>query len=235
MERLRVADAQEESWYSDGDEPYIVVMGFRSKFNTPGSTQVFWSQNLDNDWAEGMEDGDERAIPSQMGKVSFYNVRRPTAAQILAGEKPELLGAVVIAMEEDLTSDGTIRDMMNDLRDALRTELERLIAGGQINLANPGPDIDRAVRNVKNSMEPGFWGKVGLFLGSFGDPDDAIGIHFLMFAAVDPSLEGVINLPALPGATMGVLKEQTFPMSTTPIVITGDGAKYKLSGAVDLR
>ncbi len=48
MEQLSVLNADEDSTFSDGDEPYLVAIGFRSRFQTPGSTQVWatvWDWN----------------------------------------------------------------------------------------------------------------------------------------------------------------------------------------------
>ena len=53
LDRLRVWDAQEESWISDGDEPYFVMIGFRSRFFTPNSTSAFYHLQEDDEWAEG--------------------------------------------------------------------------------------------------------------------------------------------------------------------------------------
>src|SRR5688500_19369805 len=39
-------NVQEDSWYSDGDEPYIAVIGFRSRFGTPGSTTAWFQGGL---------------------------------------------------------------------------------------------------------------------------------------------------------------------------------------------
>ncbi|HYU86635.1 MAG TPA: hypothetical protein VEK80_17660 [Kribbellaceae bacterium] len=55
LEQLHILDADEDGFASDGDEPYLVAVGFRSRFRTPGSTQVFWGEMLDDKWANGVE------------------------------------------------------------------------------------------------------------------------------------------------------------------------------------
>ncbi len=35
---LHVSNAQEDAWYSDGDEPYVAIIGYRSTLGVPGST-----------------------------------------------------------------------------------------------------------------------------------------------------------------------------------------------------
>jgi hypothetical protein len=234
LKQLRVADAQEESFFSNGDEPYFVVIGFRSRFDTPGSTQTFWSGYLDDDWADGVDDGDRRNIPRDMGLLSFPGVQPVTAAEIASGEMPELVGAIAIAIESDATPWGTIRNLMNELKSALNSEVKRLIEDGTLDLSNPGPDIAGAIEAVKSSIEPTFWEKVGIFLSSFGDPDDIIGTHFFSFAAVDPALGSFFNPSNLPAnATVGVLAEQEFRIGDNPIVFRGDGATYQVTTSVD--
>ena len=232
LERLRVADAQEESIFSDGDEPYFVVIGFRSRFNTPDSTQVFWSGFLNEDWADGVDDGNERNIPQPMGEVSFPGVRTVTAAEILSGNLPELVGAIAIAIESDLTPFGIIEDKINELASSLEEELRRLIEEGELDLTNPGPDLEMAILNVQSSIEPDFMESLEIFLSSFADPDDIIDMHTFLFAAVDPALENFIPPSFSPDVTIGVLTEQQFTIGEDPIVFSGDGATYEVTTSI---
>ena len=59
---FKADQVQEDGLFSDGDEPYLVFIGFRSKFRTPGSTQAFWSGYLEDDWANGIESGEQGLI-----------------------------------------------------------------------------------------------------------------------------------------------------------------------------
>jgi hypothetical protein len=60
---------------------------------------------------------------------------------------------------------------------------------------------------------------IGLWLKSFTDPDDLIGVRVLVWAAVDPSLGGLSPLP---------------PMAAGPVNLsfTGDGAHYDVHGEI---
>ena len=208
LERLK-ANAQEDGVLSDGDEPYFIAVGFRSRLDTPGSTQTFVNDFNDADWVDGIDDGDSRDILSSMGTLNFSNVETLSAGDVLAGKKPELVGAVVIAMEEDSAPTHIIRDIVNDLRSSLQSELSRLVEQGELDLTNPGPSITAAIERVKSAIEPDFLGKINIGLQSIGDPGDRIGIHSFLFAAVDdPLLGSFISLPGLSNATTGVLEEQ---------------------------
>lgn len=221
LNRLRVADAQEEGLLSDGDEPYFIVIGFRSQFNTPGSTQVFWNGYLEDDWANGVDDGDQRNIPQRMGAVSFSNVKSLTASDISSGEMPEVVGAVAIAMESDATPWWIIRNMVDKIQGSLETELKNLIEQGNLNQQNPSPDIQKAIANVQDSFKPSVLEAIGIWLASLSDPDDLIGIKPFFFAGVDPALAGVAPIP--------VLTDKTFEIGKNPIVFSGDGATYEVT------
>jgi len=227
LSRLRVSDAQEESWFSDGDEPYFIVINFRSRFNTPNSTSV-WNNDFDNDkWAKRVHDGSERNIPFSMGYSLFANVQRISLQNILAGTMPEIIGALVIAMESDSSPWGTIGDMVDDLSGAIRTELEELIEGGGLNLANPGPDIAESLQDIRDSVVPGFWEAVGMAIGAVSDPDDVIGFHLFLFAAVNNTVP--VNFPPVANVTSGRLITREFVIGTNPIVFRGDSADYRVT------
>ena len=231
LSRLRVSDAQEEGWLSDGDEPYFIVINFRSRFNTPNSTATWNNDYNDDKWANGVDDGNERNIPFSMGYSLFGNVQRISLQNILAGTNPEILGSLVIAMESDSSPWGTIRDMMNDLSDAIEGELEQLVEGGGLNLLNPGPDIQDSLKDIRDSITPDFWESVGMVAEAGGDPDDIIGFHLFLFAAVNNTVP--INFPAVANVTSGRLITREFLIGVNPIVFRGDGAVYRVTARVE--
>lgn len=219
LNRLHVHNADEDDFWSDGDEPYIVSIGFRSRFRTANSTSVFWSGVLDDDWANGIDDGGSRAIPSGQGEVTFSGVERPTVQQVLTGQFPEILGAIVLVFESDATPFSAIRSIVEDVRSALRTELRRLIEGGALSLTNPEADIEQAVKNVRAATELTTAEKIGLFLQSWTDPDDIVGIHPIVFAAVQGN-----------GLPIPVLADQDLNLRFKP-----SGIDYEIRGALSGR
>jgi hypothetical protein len=218
LEQLRVNDADEDGVFSDGDEPYLVAIGFRSRFRTAGSTQVFWGEMLDDDWANGVESGDTRAIPGPMGTLEFPAVDLPTLDQIVHGTFPEVLGSLVIAMESDATPFDAVRDKVHDIEGVIRSQLTNLVEGGALDLQNPGPQIKAAVKAAQDQLTPSIGEAIGLWLQSFGDPDDLVGVNVLAYAAVDQSVDvqGVAKL-----AEQGVALD-----------FNADGVSYSVSGRV---
>ncbi|MPZ63082.1 MAG: hypothetical protein GEU93_17680 [Propionibacteriales bacterium] len=197
LETLRVNDADEDDFWSDGDEPYLVAVGFRSKFRTAGSTQVFWSGVLDDEWAEGVEGGQSRGIPASMGVLAYPDVELPTRQEILAGSMPELVGAFVLALESDATPFGAVRDKIHEMQTVIREQLLNLIERGNIDLQNPGPSIAAAQKAARDTLTPSVAEAIGLWLRSFADPDDFLGVGLLAFGGVDPSAVEGTGLPVL--------------------------------------
>ena len=231
LSRLRVSDAQEDGWFSDGDEPYFIIVNFRSRFNTPNSTATWNNGYNDDDWANGIGAGKEKNIHFSMGYSLFADVQRISLQNILAGTMPEILGSLVIAMESDSSPWGTIGDMVDDLRDAIEGELEQLVEDGGLNLLNPGPDIAESLKDIRDSIVPDFWESVGMVIEAGGDPDDIIGFHLFLFAAVNNTVP--INFPAVANVTSGRLITREFLIGVNPIVFRGDGAVYRVAARVE--
>jgi hypothetical protein len=141
LDRLRVWDAQEESWISDGDEPYFVMIGFRSRFFTPNSTSAFYHLQEDDEWAEGSYDGDEHTIPSRMGHVSFADVTENASL-------PEVIGALAIAVESDATWWSQVRHAIGHVRDIIESQARLLVEDCAIDMNDPEPDIESAMRTL---------------------------------------------------------------------------------------
>ncbi len=230
---FHVVDAQEEAWYSNGDEPYIAVIKWRVTPGTPGSTQVSLLTELDDELASNMYDGSSVGIPAANGLVEFDNVTPVALQQVLTGSVPELLGTVVIAIESDNTPWGTINNLMHDVEASLATELANIVEPLTIaDLTNPqviADGLGQAAANVQAAITPDFWDSVLLFLGSLGDPDDVIGIGFTVWVATAGPLADVINasLPAaLPGNAIGGAWSNNLNPVNGSLTFSGDGATY---------
>jgi hypothetical protein len=166
LEQLHILDADEDGILSDGDEPYLVAIGFRSRFRTPGSTQVFWDEMLDDTWGNGAKAGDTKAIPPAMGVLTFPDVSRPTLAAIAGGEMPEVLGTVVIAMESDATPFSDLREGVHKLEEVVRDQVADVVERGNIDLQHPQQAIQHAVKAALDALKPGFGGIVAEVLRS---------------------------------------------------------------------
>jgi len=237
LDRLVVHDADEDDFFSDGDEPYLVTIGIRSRLGVPGTTQVFWSGILDDDWADGIDDGGVAGIPSSMGRLDFPGVEQPGVAELLAGARPEVIGAVVVAIESDATPFDAIRSKFEDIRVQLQQRLDQVIGGTPVNLADPAGTVKALTDGLKGVRqgigEFSVGEKILLFLQSFGDPDDLIEVETIVRLAIDPAILGLVDPSALPpGVTQADLNELVLQGRDLNLRFGTDGIDYEVQGRV---
>lgn len=232
---LTVVQAQEDGFLQNGDEPYVAVIKWRVIPGTAGSASAEFIGNL-QELGSGMDDGDSASIPAAMGTVDFPDIQFSTFEDLLLqGLVPELVGTVMVVMESDLTPWGTINNLMNDVEDALETELVNQVEPLTIaQLTDPQQVADAlttAAANVEAAVTPGVWDSILLFLGSLGNPDDPIAVGFTVWVAsygalgdlIESSLVGVLP----PNATGGVWWQDLGAKSET-MTFSGDGAIYEV-------
>jgi hypothetical protein len=229
-------NVQEDSWFSDGDEPYIAVIGFRSRFGTPGSTSA-WFQGGLSELSGGAEDGDVLNIPDAQGRVTFPGVTRLGLGEILGGQNPEVVGTITVAMESDATPWSAMRSIFGNLASVAGTEIAGVIETTTLIdvVGNPQGLADKfatAVSNIENGTKMSIWEQLRIFLQSWGDPDDRIGYRFSAFVAVDDTLTALVDqqignvLPPDKGFGGGLSNR------TASIPFSGDGATYTVNYAV---
>jgi hypothetical protein len=240
--RMRVPDAQEESLFSDGDEPYAIIIAYRSRFGTPNSTFAVWGGDL-RELSGGADDGANLAIPDAMGRYFFPGVTRVGAADVIAGQAPEIIGTITVAMESDATPWSAIRDISNRLTTVIRQEIATIVegttmadfVGATMDPARKQALADRveaAVGRIQSRMTPSFWQALGLFLSSWTDPDDRIAFRMSAFATVDSTLSSFVDaeLARVLPPSLGVGGALTTRNITQRYA--GDGATYDIESAI---
>ncbi len=226
---LTAVDAQEESWYSNGDEPYVAVIRFRVKPGVVGSTQVQFLGNL-QEIAQDIDDGDVASIPAAMGATTFTNVTPLGIQAVLNGSSPEIVGAVTVAMESDASPWSAINGIMNDVRaelDAqLRAQIETMSLADLLSSQTAAARLKEAAERVEAAATPSFWEGVGIWFSSFGDPDDVIGFKVLFFVAVNGELADAVDaqLGSLPPEVVG----RALRSGPLDVTYAGDGATYRV-------
>ena len=227
---LHVNDAQEEGLFSDGDEAYVAQIGFRSTPGKAGSTSAFFQGGLSE--IDDLDDGETHTIPDAQGRVRFANVTTRSLSDVLAGRNPEVIGTLSVVFESDATSFGTINNMMGQLAASARTEIAKVIEPLTLADLTNGSAISArlatAQRNIQASATPTTLQAIGIFLGSFGDPDDLVSFKANVFVAVDSSLAGLVdsqigmNIPSSTGIG-GALRDRSYSLG-----FAGDGANYSV-------
>ena len=226
---LTAIDAQEESFFSNGDEPYVAVIQFRVIPGVPGSTQVHFLGNL-QEIATGIDDGDSAAIPDALALASYPDVQYANLQQILSGTSPEIIGAVTVAMESDASPWSAINGIMNDvaaeLDNQLRTQIEPLSFVDLVSGEGVAARLESAANAIQAAAEPSFWNGIGIWFSSFGDPDDVIGFKVLFTVAVTGELQDTVDsqLSDLPASVVGgALRNESIAVD-----YAGDGATYRI-------
>lgn len=232
-----VVDAQEESFLSDGDEPYLAVIQFRVKPGVANSTSVQYLGNL-RELHGGADDGDSFGIPDAMGRANFPGVKTVSLADILGGASPEIVGVITVAMESDLSSWGAINGIMGDvaaeLERQLRTVIETLTFAEILTPGAAGERLKQVAASVEGAATPSFWRGVGLWFAAIGDPDDVIGFKVLLFAAVDNELRPTVDA-ALSTGLPDTITARSLVGGPVDLTYAGDGATYRIRFDIGLK
>jgi hypothetical protein len=227
---VHVNDAQEEGFLSNGDEMYVAQIGFRSTPGRAGSTSAFFQGGLTE--VSSLDDGDTKTIPDSMGRVAFPNVTSRGLGDVLAGRNPEIVGTFSVVFESDATPFSTINGMMNQLAGTARTEIAKVVEPLSLADLTNGSAVSARLADAKARIRaqatPTTMQAIGIFLGSFGDPDDLVAFKANVFVAVDSSLAGTVdsqlgmNIPTSTGEA-GALRDRSYTLN-----FSGDGANYDL-------
>ncbi len=177
------------------DEVYVASIAFRTTPGVPGSTTATYHGHLSE--INHVDVGETHAIPNSMGRVSFANVTRRSLSDVLAGHNPEVIGAISIFIESDLTPFGTIDRLMEDVADVAETEIAQVVEPLELADLTDGAAIaDRlavAADRIEESATPPLGRQLRIWLGSLGNPDDVIDFKVNVFVAVDGTLASLVD------------------------------------------
>ena len=171
---------------SGGDEPFFLLFGFRSRVDDPGSTSVVWRGALQR-VSENHKCCRPVSIPELMGSFSWSNIN--STEEDLSRGGPDVIGAVVVAMEKEGCPWGSIRDKVLEVRKQLEQEIENLIARGDLGdiVLNPDEferDLAEAERRISDQeADSGILDELGSIIacGLGGGKPVMIGSHVVLF------------------------------------------------------
>ncbi len=186
LTRLRVVDAQEDRSFlgvplSDGDEPYLVVFSYRSRFGRSGSTQVSVNRYENSDWGGGLRAGQTAAIPGDMGILRFDGV-----------ESDEVIGFVVIAFESDRSPWPVMRNRVKEVTEYVRSNVSRSVEERRVPNLETSNFVDELHLALHDAVvplqQPLVTGKaIENVVFSFGDTDELIGVNSAIFMRTAPT------------------------------------------------
>ncbi len=230
LEKILVKQHQEGGsiFVKPGDEPYFVVIRFRSRVATKKTTTVTTNKYKNDSWAENIKKNKSKKIPASMGVSTFADVQLTSLEDIANGTMPEIIGCVVLSVESDGTSWGTIGGFIKKAASAIKREVANIVEKLNIYPLDPGQGLTEAIDRIKAKVKPEQLEGLLAWFGSGGDFDDIIGSHTFLFVCVDDVIGAKIpkkdTRTVTAGAARNVAKELEFK---------GDGAKYVVPVSVE--
>jgi endonuclease/exonuclease/phosphatase family metal-dependent hydrolase len=239
---VELSRVQIEKQNEGGDDPYFAVIGFRSRYRTPNSTETKWNEEYFNECAQttcevgsDMHVGDNAFVSPGMGRVSFPNVGLFSFNDLTYGKFPEVMGALIIAMESDACGWDVPKAAFKAARDTLQQKLKELIEEGGLNPTN----LDKAAlagigdaikSNALNAAKDKVKSNIDLLCAV--DPEDFIDYHFFLYSPVVPSIGQYIPTSSDSKMSWGIVDDKANRIHEweisggNPIVFEGDDAKW---------
>lgn len=261
LETVTVDRARE----SGGDRPYFMMIAFQSRLYARRSTRVELYEREPHDWVSKAEHrsgrrlrlGDHMSrreslpIPEWMGLHVYDPVEMTsTAPPARTAARAPIFGAFIVALDNNNTPPHAIRNVGETLRDWTEEYLREQVERGGI-AAAAGAGLDRQALqesfeafareavsrlDVGRVLETAF----GLTVGPLGNPDQLVGMHALVFPAVEevrPTQEsGRFSIPIM-GENVG------WSITVAPpgdgfrrsLVFEGAGARYRVRATLSKR
>lgn len=229
--RLQVVDPQEDRQIasfsvSNGDEPYLILIGFKGELGIEGSVQMVLNRYEDDEWAENTRARSVVRVPEPMAILRFNDVSATSVIGILA-----------IAMESDRTPWPIIADRVTEittnLQQAARREIEQrtlLDPSDTAFIDNLHQSMIEAANPLATSISAGEALENIIFSGI--DTDEVIGMNALLFMLNPPARE--INLPYyIRPYFADALQVQDYPFDTFPLIFVNSALRARYN--VELR
>lgn len=199
LTQFKCQNADEDSFYSNGDEPYLFVAAIYADGTTIRLSNLANatvriqspSKTHGNLGRDGVDGGDSFGIPSTVGRFSSSILPIGDLPEGLGKEK-STVGLIVIAMEEDLTPGSAANAGRQALVQVLQRELNqaiRMVSTPDVNAlrAKIADAMKQAIKKESLSSISGIFSVV--------DPDDYIGADFSMWSYQQIEQAGSAGLP----------------------------------------
>jgi hypothetical protein len=204
----------QEDW-DPGDEPYVIQMGFRSKYGKPNTSMSFVASQCP--WSIPATDtatpGSTYAIPDGAAAITFPEVQNLDIGDVLFNLAPlEIFGTLTIAMERDVVLGScewtevfrSMQPLINQvLNAALGTPQNAVSEEELINIlvANISTFLNTAAHLIGTQLE-----------GMFTSPDDLLGLAIQIHLPTKGTFTDLLNL----GLTLAGISNGQIPVDGLP-------------------
>lgn len=193
---VRVVQAQETAFWEDGDELMLATIDFRVQPGVPGSAEAHFNESSLVEVADRLRNGDVETISNSDGLYVFDDLEVASFQTILAGQAPDIVGQIVIGIENDGTPNWVMRGPLHDVADDLEDLLVDVIESRSIGELFADPDAliaDLADAASLLQPETAWYEDLLLKIVSLGNDDDILNFNALVFIPVAPSLAPVVD------------------------------------------
>ena len=195
-QRVRVIEAQEDGFLEDGDELILATIDFRVKPGVPGSAIARFNPDSLDEVASSLEDGDIKTIDNAKGLYVFNDVQISSTQSLLQGKAPDIVGQVVLGIENDLTPRSIIKNELEKAAVRVQAILVRVLENRSVTdiLNNPQALMDDLAGSTDAiSTDIGWFDNLLLTLVSLGNTDDILNFNVLFFVPVTPELAPIVD------------------------------------------
>ncbi|MDH3274878.1 MAG: hypothetical protein OEM99_10110 [Gammaproteobacteria bacterium] len=209
---------------SNGDDPMLVPILFRARFGDPDSARTsFKGRPLKA--GSGFRNGD---IMTLGASYRLSRVRRIHNVEFENGAMPEIVGMIILAVEDNSTPDGRTMDMVSNAARLLREGLNKLIGGWDVLDASR---VQATFAEIQERLQPSIGQAFGIALESGLDYDSMVGLQVVTFLTLDDRDPPSFFTGSAAGASAPLLKETTWSWNirgSRPIIIAGDGHDWRV-------
>jgi hypothetical protein len=209
---------------SNGDDPMLIPILFRATFGDPDSARTaFKSSPLKT--GSGLGNGD---IMKLGVTYRLSRVRRIYSEELENGAMPEIVGMIILAVEDNSTPDGRTMTLVSDAARLLREGLNRLIGGWD---ALNASRIQTTFADIQDRLQPSIGQAFGIALESGLDYDSMVGFRLVTFLTVDDRDPPSFFTGSGAGAAAPLLTKTTWSWGvrgSRPIIIAGDGHDWRI-------
>ena len=231
--RLRIADAQEDRRMasfsvSNGDEPYVILLGFRGDVGVVGSVQIIRNAYENDEWAENTRGGRTVTLPNTMSVLRFNEITNNT-----------VIGVLAIAMESDRTPWPIINERVLEIVDRLQAAAVREIEERASIDPTDTSFLDNLHQNMIEAAIPLSTSETAAttlenLIFSGVDTDEAIGVNSMILMKRPPTQN--LRLPHyIPPYFTDALGNKDYGFDTTPLIFENTALRARYLAEVRVR